>query len=53
MPGLVPEVACHQLIVDPTARAVVQRRQSPEKAEAGEPNTVITVSTAPTHEDLE
>ncbi|PNX98241.1 retrotransposon-related protein [Trifolium pratense] len=38
MPGLDPDVACHQLAIDPTARAVVQRRrkQSPEKAEAAE-----------------
>ncbi|MCI55931.1 hypothetical protein A2U01_0077182, partial [Trifolium medium] len=26
MPGLDPEVACHQLIIDPSASAVVQRR---------------------------
>ncbi|MCI54316.1 hypothetical protein A2U01_0075565, partial [Trifolium medium] len=26
MPGLDPEVACHQLTVDPSASAVVQRR---------------------------
>jgi ribonuclease HI len=38
MPGLDPEVACHQLNLDPAARVVVQcrRRQSPEKAEAAE-----------------
>ncbi|MCH82249.1 hypothetical protein A2U01_0003050 [Trifolium medium] len=38
MPGLDPDVACHQLAIDPTARDVVQRRrkQSPEKAEAAE-----------------
>ena len=38
MPGLDLEVACHQLVVDPPARAVVQRRrrQSPEKAEVAE-----------------
>ncbi|GAU10320.1 hypothetical protein TSUD_422670, partial [Trifolium subterraneum] len=36
MPGINPEVACHQLTIDPRASAVVQRRmkQSPEKAEA-------------------
>ncbi|GAU46913.1 hypothetical protein TSUD_402940, partial [Trifolium subterraneum] len=36
MPGIIPEVACHQLTIDPRASAVVQRRrkQSPEKAEA-------------------
>ncbi|GAU47361.1 hypothetical protein TSUD_403640 [Trifolium subterraneum] len=36
MPGIDPEVACHQLTIDPRATAVVQRRrkQSPEKAEA-------------------
>ncbi|GAU41009.1 hypothetical protein TSUD_178480 [Trifolium subterraneum] len=36
MPGIDPEVACHQLTIDPRASAVVQRRrkQSPEKAEA-------------------
>ncbi|GAU40449.1 hypothetical protein TSUD_397690 [Trifolium subterraneum] len=36
MPGIDPEVACHQLTIDPGASAVVQRRrkQSPEKAEA-------------------
>ncbi|GAU18714.1 hypothetical protein TSUD_80020 [Trifolium subterraneum] len=36
MPGIDPEVACHQLTIDPRANAVVQRRrkQSPEKAEA-------------------
>jgi hypothetical protein len=36
MPELDPEVACHQLIVDPDAIYVVQRRrkQSPEKEEA-------------------
>ncbi|MCI71464.1 hypothetical protein A2U01_0092727, partial [Trifolium medium] len=35
MPGLDPEVTCHQLTVDPSASVVVQRRrkQSPEKAE--------------------
>ncbi|MCH95029.1 hypothetical protein A2U01_0016002 [Trifolium medium] len=38
MPGLDPEVACHQLAVDPAASVIVQRRrrQSPEKAEAAE-----------------
>ncbi|XP_058724210.1 uncharacterized protein LOC131595762 [Vicia villosa] len=38
MPGLDPEVACHHLSINPTAKAVVQRRrrQSPEKAEAAE-----------------
>ncbi|MCI26332.1 hypothetical protein A2U01_0047527, partial [Trifolium medium] len=38
MPELHPEVACHQLTIDPSASAVVQhrRRQSPEKAEAAE-----------------
>ncbi|CAJ2662984.1 unnamed protein product [Trifolium pratense] len=38
MPGLDPNIACHQLTVDPLASAVVQRRrrQSPEKAEAAE-----------------
>ena len=38
MPGLDPEVACHQLAIDPADREVVQcrRRQSPEKAEAAE-----------------
>ncbi|GAU39181.1 hypothetical protein TSUD_372810 [Trifolium subterraneum] len=36
MPGIDPEVACHQLTIDPRASAVVQRRrkQSPEKVEA-------------------
>ncbi|GAU46749.1 hypothetical protein TSUD_402740 [Trifolium subterraneum] len=36
MPEIDPEVACHQLTIDPRASAVVQRRrkQSPEKAEA-------------------
>ncbi|GAU45958.1 hypothetical protein TSUD_301670 [Trifolium subterraneum] len=36
MPGIDPEVACHQLTIDPRASAVVQRRrkQSSEKAEA-------------------
>ncbi|GAU43325.1 hypothetical protein TSUD_390240 [Trifolium subterraneum] len=36
MPGIDPEVACHQLTIDPRASAVVQRRrkQSLEKAEA-------------------
>ncbi|GAU35132.1 hypothetical protein TSUD_394570 [Trifolium subterraneum] len=34
-PGIDPEVACHQLTIDPRASAVVQRRrkQFPEKAE--------------------
>ncbi|MCI75419.1 hypothetical protein A2U01_0096688, partial [Trifolium medium] len=38
MPGIDPDVACHQLTLDPRASAVVQRRkkQSPEKAEAAE-----------------
>ncbi|MCI24888.1 hypothetical protein A2U01_0046074, partial [Trifolium medium] len=38
MPDLDPEVACHQLTIDPVASDVVQRRrrQSPEKAEAAE-----------------
>ncbi|KAK2397422.1 hypothetical protein QL285_058998 [Trifolium repens] len=38
MPGLDPEVACHQLTVDPDAKCVVQRRrkQSPEKEEAAQ-----------------
>ncbi|GAU39748.1 hypothetical protein TSUD_219910 [Trifolium subterraneum] len=38
MPGLDPNIACHQLTVDETASAVVQRRrrQSPEKMEAAE-----------------
>ncbi|MCI43333.1 hypothetical protein A2U01_0064570, partial [Trifolium medium] len=38
MPGIDPEVACHQLTLDPRASAVVQRRrkQSPEKGEATE-----------------
>ncbi|PNX65335.1 hypothetical protein L195_g062546, partial [Trifolium pratense] len=27
MPGLDPNVACHQLTIDPTARAVTQRRR--------------------------
>ena len=38
MPKLDPEVACHQLVVDPAARAVVQHkcRKSFEKAEAVE-----------------
>ncbi|CAJ2654250.1 unnamed protein product [Trifolium pratense] len=38
MPGLDPNVACHQLTIDPTALPVVQRRrrQSPEKSEAAE-----------------
>ncbi|GAU26993.1 hypothetical protein TSUD_290450 [Trifolium subterraneum] len=36
MPGIDPEVACHQLTIDPRVSAVVQlrRKQSPEKAEA-------------------
>ncbi|GAU18440.1 hypothetical protein TSUD_231770 [Trifolium subterraneum] len=36
MPEINPEVACHQLTIDPRASDVVQRRrkQSPEKAEA-------------------
>ncbi|GAU19534.1 hypothetical protein TSUD_303470 [Trifolium subterraneum] len=36
MPGIDPEVVCHQLTIDPRASAVVQRRrkQFPEKAEA-------------------
>ncbi|GAU51501.1 hypothetical protein TSUD_76100 [Trifolium subterraneum] len=36
MPGIDPEVACHQLTIDPRASVVVQRRrkQSTEKAEA-------------------
>ncbi|GAU50523.1 hypothetical protein TSUD_177730 [Trifolium subterraneum] len=36
MPGIDPEVACHQLTIDPRVSVVVQRRrkQSPEKAEA-------------------
>ncbi|CAJ2674684.1 unnamed protein product [Trifolium pratense] len=38
MPGLDPNVACHQLTIDPTVLPVVQRRrrQSPEKSEAAE-----------------
>ncbi|GAU23065.1 hypothetical protein TSUD_183630 [Trifolium subterraneum] len=38
MPGLDPNIACHQLTVDEAASAVVQRRrrQSPEKVEAAE-----------------
>ncbi|MCI14662.1 hypothetical protein A2U01_0035794, partial [Trifolium medium] len=38
MPRLDPEVACHQLTVDPDAKYVVQHRhkQSPEKGEAAE-----------------
>ncbi|GAU41925.1 hypothetical protein TSUD_25660 [Trifolium subterraneum] len=38
MPGLDPNIACHQLTVDEAASAVVQRRrrQSPEKMEAAE-----------------
>jgi hypothetical protein len=38
MPGLDPEVACHQLTVEPGAKYVVQRRrkQSPEKEEAAQ-----------------
>ena len=38
MPGLDPNVACHQLTIDPAVRAVAQRRrkQSPEKTEAAE-----------------
>ncbi|MCI54046.1 hypothetical protein A2U01_0075293, partial [Trifolium medium] len=38
MLGIDPEVACHQLTIDPRASAIVQRRrkQSPEKAEAAE-----------------
>ncbi|WJX56033.1 hypothetical protein P8452_41732 [Trifolium repens] len=38
MPGIDPKVACHQLTIDPKARAGAQRRrkQSPEKAEATE-----------------
>ncbi|GAU45301.1 hypothetical protein TSUD_327590 [Trifolium subterraneum] len=36
MPGIDPEVTCHQLTIDPRASVVVQRRrkQSPEKVEA-------------------
>ncbi|GAU34822.1 hypothetical protein TSUD_394480 [Trifolium subterraneum] len=36
MPGIDPEVACHQLTIDPRASVVVQcrRKQSPKKAEA-------------------
>ncbi|GAU51110.1 hypothetical protein TSUD_411870 [Trifolium subterraneum] len=38
MPGLDPDIACHQLTVDESASVVVQRRrrQSPEKMEAAE-----------------
>jgi hypothetical protein len=38
MPGLDPEVACHQLTVDRDAKYVVQRKckQSPEKEEAAQ-----------------
>ncbi|GAU51366.1 hypothetical protein TSUD_134070 [Trifolium subterraneum] len=38
MPGIDPEVACHQLTIDPRASDVVLRRrkQSPEKAEAAQ-----------------
>ncbi|CAJ2675664.1 unnamed protein product [Trifolium pratense] len=38
MPGLDPNIACHQLTIDPTALPIVQRRrrQSPEKSEAAE-----------------
>ncbi|GAU40198.1 hypothetical protein TSUD_375060 [Trifolium subterraneum] len=38
MPGIDPEVACHQLTIDPRASVVVQRRrkQSHEKAEAAQ-----------------
>ncbi|KAK2409752.1 hypothetical protein QL285_045156 [Trifolium repens] len=38
MPDIDPKVACHQLTIDPKARAIAQRRrkQSPEKAEAAE-----------------
>ncbi|MCI83726.1 hypothetical protein A2U01_0105002, partial [Trifolium medium] len=38
MPVLDPNVACHQLTIDPAASAIVQRRrrQSPEKVEAAE-----------------
>ncbi|CAJ2629814.1 unnamed protein product [Trifolium pratense] len=38
MPGLDPNIACHQLTIDPAALPVVQRRrrQSPEKSEAAE-----------------
>ncbi|CAJ2673127.1 unnamed protein product [Trifolium pratense] len=38
MPGLDPNVACHQLTIDPTTLPIVQRRrrQSPEKSEAAE-----------------
>ncbi|CAJ2646545.1 unnamed protein product [Trifolium pratense] len=38
MPGLDPNVACHQLTIDPTALPIVQRRrrQSPKKSEAAE-----------------
>ncbi|MCI94665.1 hypothetical protein A2U01_0115963, partial [Trifolium medium] len=38
MPRIDPEVACHQLTIDPRDSVVVQRRrkQSPEKAEAAE-----------------
>ncbi|MCI74506.1 hypothetical protein A2U01_0095770, partial [Trifolium medium] len=38
MPGLDPNVACHQLTIDPDASDVVQRRrrQCPKKAETAE-----------------
>ncbi|CAJ2665934.1 unnamed protein product [Trifolium pratense] len=38
MPGLDPNIACHQLTIDPAALPIVQRgrRQSPEKSEAAE-----------------
>ncbi|CAJ2671137.1 unnamed protein product [Trifolium pratense] len=38
MPGLDPNIACHQLTIDPTALPIVQRRrrQSPDKSEAAE-----------------
>ncbi|GAU49214.1 hypothetical protein TSUD_369830 [Trifolium subterraneum] len=57
MPGIDPEVACHQLTIDPRASAVGQRRrkQSPEKAEAArkatkdllEANSLLKPSTQP------
>ena len=38
VPGIDPNVACHQLTVDPSVSVVAQRRrkQSPEKSEAAE-----------------
>ena len=38
MPGIDPKIACHHLTIDPSLKAVAQRRrkQSPERAEAAE-----------------